>query len=323
MKQRTDIKKHPICTKCGYDQSGEVSIWQSRCPLEGRCPECGHGFAWADVFDPSRTELVWYVEHAHSKWELIKRTPGTMRRLVLPWVYWRAVGVEAEIRLQRLLLWVVSFVVGLHLLVSVPVGFGYWFTQGRNSYGSLGGLYQRAGLEGLIVPVVDAVCTPFFSAGISYRSNRLIFFSGFITDSELRDATLIALPFIGMTLLWMVVLLVAPVTRRRAKIRSAHVIRALLISIITIAIAFELTRGAHMLDILTSKGRFAGKFWVRVLTESFIPLMMLWVLVFWGSAIRAGWKIRPSRLLITLGSITSLLGGFVFYFVTAVYLDWI
>jgi hypothetical protein len=289
--------------------------------LDGQCPECGQGFAWADVFDPSRTELVWYVEHARTKWAMLSRTAGTMRRLALPWVYWRAVGVQAEIRLKRLVLWVVSFVIGLHLLVSVPVGFGLWFAARAQYYGSLGNLYQHAGFKGLLMPVTNAVSTPFLSVEYSYRFGNFLVQSGIYSGGELRDAILISLPFVGMTLLWMVVMLVVPVTRKHAKIRSAHVIRAALVCSLTIVLAFELTRGAYALDVWTSKGAFTGWFWRRVLAESLIPVMMLWVLVFWGSAIRVGWKIRPSGALIVLGSITSLLGGFVVYFVTAVYLD--
>jgi len=309
----------PICPKCGYDQSGEILTWQSRCPLDGRCPECGLGFAWGDVFDPSRTELRWYVEHAHSKWAMLKRTGGTLRRLALPWVYWRAVGVEPEVRLRALLLWAVLMATGLHMLVSIPIGFGLW--HGSSAwYGSIGPVYG-SGLKGVLVPMINAVGSPFVDAFIYRPTGGIRVIWGMSAGGEMRDTILVTLPFIGMTLFWMLVMLVAPVTRKQAKIRAPHVIRATLISSLTIVLAFELTRGAYVLDVLSSRSAFAGWFWQRVLTESLIPIMMIWVLLFWASAIRAGWKIRVSWLLIILGSIASLLGGLAFYFVTVVYLD--
>lgn len=316
------INAKPICPKCGYDQSGEIATWESSCPVDGRCPECGLAFAWADVMDPARTALWWYVEHASSTLGIIKRSAGTLRRLALPWVFWRLVGFESAVRLKVLGVWAVMLMIGVHLLVSIPAGMGFWHVASIRYYGSLGNLYQNAGFKGLLMPVINALGSPFIDVGVSYRTGELTLFSGFSSDGVMRDAFLTTFPFIGMTLLWMIVLLVMPTTRRRAKIRSAHVLRAGLISAMTIFFAFELSRGAHGLDMFASKGVFVGFAWERALTESMIPIMMIWVLVFWASAIRVGWKIRPSGLLISMGSIASLLGGFAIYYVMSMYFDW-
>jgi hypothetical protein len=273
--------------------------------------------------NPARTELSWYVEHAHSKREMIQRTAGTMRRLALPWVFWRLVGFESTIRIRALAVWLGLFAAGLHLLVSIPAGFGFWLGASSRYYGSLGSLYQSAGIKGLLVPVINALGYPFVDIGVSYRTGELFVLSGYFNSGSMRETILISVPFIGMTLLWLIIMLVVPTTRRRAKIRSAHVFRATLISMLTIFIAFEMVRLAHGIDMFTSKSGFVSGGSDRLLMETIIPIMMIWLLVFWASAIRVGWKIRPSWSLVFMGSIASLLGGFVIYYVTAVYFDWI
>ena len=70
--------RSPICPKCGYDQSGEITTWVTQCPLEGTCPECGYALYWSDVVNPSRIRLPWFVEHAESKRGLLRRTIPTL-----------------------------------------------------------------------------------------------------------------------------------------------------------------------------------------------------------------------------------------------------
>lgn len=92
----------PACPRCGYDQSGQAASWQDRCPVEGRCPECGTAFNWADLFDPSRRDVPWLAEHARGARDAARRTPGMLRRMALPHAFWRAVGVHAAARPWRL-----------------------------------------------------------------------------------------------------------------------------------------------------------------------------------------------------------------------------
>lgn len=44
------------CPKCAYSFEGEFAAWRESCPLRGRCPECGFGFAWGDLFGTTRAK---------------------------------------------------------------------------------------------------------------------------------------------------------------------------------------------------------------------------------------------------------------------------
>jgi len=311
-----------ICPKCGYDQSGEVSTWQSRCPLEGRCPECGHGFAWADVFDPSRGELWWYVEHAPSLWQIAKRTPGTLRRLVLPHIYWRVVGVQAQIHLRVLCIWLILCALGLHLLLSIPYGIGIWQGISARYYGSLSDLYQTAGLKGMMAPFVNAIGNPFVYEWVG-GNGSVHFGSELLLRNTVRSEISPMIPLLGMTLGWMVVLLVVPVTRRYAKIRSAHVFRAGLLSLLVVLVSFEFAKLVQGLDLWAQVGFSPTSRWKGVFGGMVMPILGIWLLVFWAMAIKVGWRIRGCGVLIFLGSIVSFLSGFAMLYIPAVYFDWL
>jgi hypothetical protein len=313
----------PICPKCGYDQSGAIATWELQCPLEGRCPECGLDFQWCDVFDPASGDLGWYVEHGSSLWQIAKRTPGTLRRLALPHIYWRAVGVQTQIRLGSLCIWLILCALGLHLFVSIPYGIGIWHGMSVRYYGSLSGLYQMAGLKGMMAPFVNAVGSPFVYEFVDPNNGAVAFGSGLFDRSTVRHEISPMIPLIGMTAGWMVVLLAVPVTRQRAKLRSAHVFRAGLMSLLVVFGSLEFAKLAMGLDRWAQVGFTVTSRWQGVFGGIVMPILGIWLLVFWAIAIKVGWRIRRCGLLIFLGSIVSFLSGFAMLFIPAVYLNWL
>jgi hypothetical protein len=272
--------------------------------------------------DPRRVDLAWYVEHAPSLWQIIKRTPGTLRRLVFPYIYWRRVGVESEVRLRSLCLWLVLCALGLHLLISIPYGIGIWQGISARYYGSFSGLYQTAGLKGMMTPFVNAVGNPFVYEWVDVNNGRVRFGSELLARNTVRQEISPMIPLIGMTVGWMVVLLVLPVTRRRAKIRSAHVFRAVLLSLLVVLVSFEFAKLVQGLDLWAQVGFSPTSRWKGVFGGMVMPILGVWLLVFWAMAIRVGWRIRPCGVLIFLGSIVSFLSGFAMLYIPAVYLDW-
>jgi len=307
-------RDRPICPKCGYDQSGIIDSWVDSCPINGSCAECGLGFAWRDVFDPVRNDLHWYAEHTQSLWGIIARTPGTLMRLVLPWYYWRSIGVEARISLRVLTLWLIVLAIGLHLLMSIPYGMGTWHNQAR-FYGSLSNLYQNAGIKGLSKVLIDGVGWPFVQTHIDYRGPSYIFEFPMMNRVVARQAFSPLLPLFGMSLVWAMIMLLVPTTRCHARIRAAHVCRAALVSVFALLLAFELQRLTLGLDLWTATPPMISNTWARRFGGVVIPLLGLWVLLFWGSAVVVGWCVRPCGLLIVLGSIASLIGSVSVFFV--------
>ncbi|MFG0245133.1 MAG: hypothetical protein ACF8MF_03660 [Phycisphaerales bacterium JB052] len=312
----------PICPKCGYDQSGAIATWEDRCPIEDTCPECGLGFAWRDVFDPVRNDRHWYTEHAQSIWGIIARTPGTLMRLVWPWCYWRSVGVEARISLRALSVWLIVLGLGLHFVISIPYGMGTWHDQAR-FYGSLSNLYQNAGIKGLSKVLIDGIGWPFVQTHIDYRGPSYIFEFPMMNTVVARQAFSPLLPLFGMTLVWALIMLLVPTTRRHARIRAAHVYRAALVSVVALLLAFELQRLTIGLDLWTATPPMISNIWARRFGEVVVPLLGLWVLLFWGSAVVVGWRVRPCGLLIVLGSIASVIGSVSVFFVLSLLFGWL
>ena len=163
-----------ICPKCGYDQSGAIATWEDQCPIEGTCPECGLGFAWANIIDPARVDLRWYIEHAPRKRDLLVRSPPTLRRLLIPNLYWRSVGVSTRIEIRTLLLWLLLLLLVWHALALVPVGLGNW----QESWGMVrgGGFndFVDEGIPGVLYELHNAIFAPFFRVqygyyGLQYR----------------------------------------------------------------------------------------------------------------------------------------------------------
>lgn len=64
--------------------------------MQGRCPECGLEFAWASLLSDVLVPPVWHVEHPVGR--MLRRTPGMLRRSMLPSRFWRACDIE---RLRR------------------------------------------------------------------------------------------------------------------------------------------------------------------------------------------------------------------------------
>ena len=53
----------PGCPRCGYDLSAATFGWSESCPLGGRCSECGLEFGWRDVLRPDAMPW-WWIEGA-------------------------------------------------------------------------------------------------------------------------------------------------------------------------------------------------------------------------------------------------------------------
>lgn len=294
-----------ICPKCGYDQSGLVDTWTDRCPLQGMCTECGLEFDWADVMDPKRVRLHWYSEHASGFKQMLARTPSTILRLLYPPVFWSRVTVMMEVRLRWLLLWALTVALAAHLFASVYVGLGFWAEHGQWQYGSFSTYLGNYGSLGIVRLIFNAVF-----AQIAYMefdpAGEPVFGFGVTFYSQLTGSWFVILPYAGLTGLWLIVLLVIPTTRRLAKLRGVHIARATIISGLLIWVIFEWFRALCGLDMWTGTWK-----WLDKSLGWFFIALAVWFLVFWASAVRTGWKIRPSWLLILLGTIASILGGIV------------
>jgi len=306
----------PICPKCGYDQSGEVATWEDQCPLEGRCPECGLDFAWCDVFDPASGDLGWYVEHAKTKWGMVKRTVPTLRKLIFPNVYWREVGVHTRIRFRFLVLWLFLIVSIVHVVAAVPVGMGSWRDQGNWGTGlGLRAYIEQHGVRCVPEEMFNAVALPF--AHFDYNSGWHQFVWGGFRGGVLSTTLLFAGAFVGFTSIWLVILLALPVSRSKIQLRTAHLMRAWIITLFIFILNAEAFRGTNGLIAWVNGARSIDLFALSFLGFGFLSIV--WIQWFWIAALKAGWGVRPVWLIGILGVIASLLAGLIPFVYMMVY----
>ena len=301
-------RDRPICPKCGYDQAGEIATWDFQCPTKGICTECGLEFNWSSVMRPELGQVPWYVEHAKGVRRFIWRSVRTPFHLILPHRFWKQLDPAKPVSIVRLILWLILIVVIVHTIVGIPNGYNAWirsnwqgfdFSQHVQMYGNYA--YAEAIFDGYFYPYFEALPRP-WSHQSSHKWTLDVRQGWHFRVGHFYSPQLVS---IGMLLLWSIVLLAIPHTRRLAKLRTRHVVRAIILSIFMIAMSYELT---HLIRTMYELN------WIP---RSIFPVLdglpalccWVWLLVFWGCAVHIGWLIRPSRLLIALGTIASILGG--------------
>lgn len=294
-----DASRPPLtCPRCGYDLAGAVDAWTDRCPVSGTCPECGTVSPWRDVFDPSRVEIRWLVEHARSWRALVFRSAPTLWRMALPWVFWSRVDVRTHTRPWALVRWVLLLLVFLRVLTAAPFGLsygmldgGYWpnFESARAYLDTASGLrLADQALNGLCWPV----CT--------FSRLRPVWIDLYGGHDWLR---LIRFQ-IGIGLTWALLLSALPVTRRMAKLRRAHILRALLLQVGVVVIVWESIRACIPVSLMIASQT------LMISLAAVYLVSIAWSVLWWGSALRRGWRVR-SWTLAALGTVAALLGGIV------------
>ncbi len=324
------ITRHPICPKCGYDQAGEIATWETSCPIHGTCPECGLEFEWANVFDPGRVLLPWYVEHATTNRAMYRRAPATLWMMLIPNRFWKRLTVHYPVHSGKIWAFVLASVIATYVISFIfAVCITAFSTHSSNQF------YAQ------VQPVNPAVARQmgYSEVDMTELSYWTVSFANAFRESFNYRAGLsqngfsIALMMLAMSLLWMTVMTAVPVTRRRAKIRIAHVNRAMALSCIGIVLVYLLaltsdsilalvSTGSLTLNIVQhsgsngglsysySKGRF---FQIESIANLIMTICfayaIIWVQWFWIAAIVRGWQIR-SIMLSILGFIASLLAGY-------------
>jgi hypothetical protein len=84
------------CPRCGYDLRGTAYAWQDACPLEGVCPDCGHNFAWRNIFRHRQHALL--LEH---QWRRRPVSSGlwTLAMTLRPRRFWQSLRLEHDVSL--------------------------------------------------------------------------------------------------------------------------------------------------------------------------------------------------------------------------------
>ncbi len=205
----------PICPRCGYDLSGHVASWERACPVRGRCSECGLSFAWSDLFSEILIGPRWSFEHTPDGSPIaghVRRMTASVLMVLHPGRMWRALRLEHEVRIRRLLLLGLVQMVLLHAVLFLlawgsPRAFAAWTPSQwwANPNGSL--------LRLAIFPYdafVVVSCGP---------------------GSVIGAPMALALAVSGISLLMPVSMLLLPITMRRIRVRRVHLLRGFVLAL--------------------------------------------------------------------------------------------
>lgn len=114
----------PSCPGCGYDLSAIASSWLVQeppaCPISGTCSECGGGLEWPRVMNPGRWGPRWSFEHSDRP--RLRRWAMTSLVSVAPGILWRGLRRGRGIRLERLWVLALSWVVLVHIALTIAAG---------------------------------------------------------------------------------------------------------------------------------------------------------------------------------------------------------
>ena len=102
-----------------------MATWESSCPVQGQCSECGLEFAWREVLvDRERTNPR-HIEHC-SRRAIPIAAIRTLLWCILPWVFWKRVKLQHEPRVGRMVLWLGAILLGAHFIASTAVAVAMW-----------------------------------------------------------------------------------------------------------------------------------------------------------------------------------------------------
>lgn len=307
-----------ICGRCGYELTGVIDSWESECPLEGQCSECGSEFRWRDIFHIDRLNKRWLVEHASTRMGLIKRIPTTIGMAALPWCFWLRLSMQAKIGLRKAAVASLLLVILAHLGVggyatASAIRYEYqiqsWYTPPEARIAPLGWssvppIVAKVIFGELVYVDLQAAALPGTESTNGIMNNLVgktfpvakhstlnLGFTGKVSP----PLFLFGVAFNGT---WVGLLGLLPTTRRRCKLRWAHILRAMVYGLAGSAVFSEYLRLAEYIDMQIS---------VDIGVVASVLTMVGWSTLWWSSAVIFGWKLRHRWWVAAVFAFTSFL----------------
>ncbi|MCP3902863.1 MAG: hypothetical protein GY715_04430 [Planctomycetes bacterium] len=255
MTARRDTPKVVRCPRCGYDQRGVIASWTTSCPVGSTCAECGLDFEWGDLLSRRRLAPRWFVEASLPWWRLPVAGLQTLFMMIRPRRFWTAVRMAHAVRARGLATFAVLLAVIGYGAFALSQGWVVGRTVAMNK-----GSWRQTVFSGAYAAALPLALNPpnrYFlrqnwmgRLPLSPRELAQRYRSRVFRAREVRERLLGLAPgrarsgpegaaIVGVFAMLPVVttplgLLALPVSRRRAKVRLAHVLR---ISIYSLAIA--------------------------------------------------------------------------------------
>ena len=228
------------CPRCGYDQRGVMASWAESCPLLGVCSECGLAIDWAEILNPRFALPGWCVEASAP----VSRFPAqSLRTLIIthiPWKLWRQLKMTHASNGRRLFAHLVMLGLVLYIALSIATGmdarqhlqqmlasrWGPLRTPGTSSITPTGAVLRAA----LLPFSTRSIGTYTIPAGAAMNPGPIVSalpppqqsFWSVLSRLGSPLAVLVTLP-----LCCAAAFAALPISRKRAKVQSRHIVRAM------------------------------------------------------------------------------------------------
>jgi hypothetical protein len=303
------------CPRCGYDQRGVLATWSESCPLEGVCSECGLALSWSEVLQPEKYEPIWCVEFAKgSIFRVLRAAAVTAITSLWPWRLFTQLKMSHPIRWRRLILYVLFLLtlpLAMYMVEQSIVAIRVRWMVGQEVQ-VVNHSYLAAIVEAVFAPVSRnslGTCTDRWGMTTPYPPPAGLHSALLGFRSAMRESIEIMLAgWVVGTTMWLLMpasLVLLPISRRRAKVRWAHIGRVLMYAAIIPMLVAAACVGAFAIGMV-------GDDWqdLAVVAAVLIAWPGYWLLnvAWWWAAIGRYLRIpHPAVVAITLGILCLLL----------------
>jgi len=288
-----DRRQNPVrCPRCGYDLRGVVAAWEERCPLEGVCSECGLGVCWAEVLRPEKFEPGWCVEFVSERRAFPAACVKTFACCCQPWLFWRRLKMSQPIHGRRLAVYILLLFVSVYVLFALSQGVRAWDSWWRMqndpdlTFSSVDG--YTVFVHAASLPFSDSppgmmtLVYPLAAGGrraVTFGYNRPLDLARYWSNAQ-PLSLFVATVFMMCPLVFVLL----PASRKRAKVRWAHVgrVTAYGMSYMALGAIVVLVAGTgHLVELSPTW----LERWLMVLERLALPAVCVGLLVWWGVAI--------------------------------------
>jgi hypothetical protein len=219
----------PSCPRCGYELSGRLLTLESAdaFPLADTCTECGLEYAWADVFGRDAGGEQLHFERALAP--TVRSFLHTLRRLARPGRFWRWTRMEWPLMPGRLACFSI-FASVLALVIPGVIG----LLLNMCYYHASTGVPWRLTLSAYMMdPGQAAAFWPFGRPEDATGTGSVLKYH-WVIITEWSGALLLMVGLVPIAFE------LAPVTKRRFKIRRRHLVRVLLYQLPVLCVVLQL-----------------------------------------------------------------------------------
>lgn len=244
------VTSDPRCPRCGYALRGAVDTWKDSCPLGGICTECGLDFQWRDVMTPAWAEPRWCVEYGPPR-RIPLRALQSLLMTFLPWKMWSQLQMHHEIRPARMAMYMLSFLVVGYVVIALSAGVWAWcYVADFGGPVTTDATPAATAFRAIVLPFSNAPMGTYRVAG-QFQTFQMSAIGG-VSKATVWQSLKLIRPM-GMVLLCSTVAFAAlPISRRRAKVRWAHIMRVAAYGVGLLFIMWILLVAVIVLDHIAS-----------------------------------------------------------------------